>query len=52
MVTPFDRAAPRVLHPLHAALLAGTVPLFLGALPLLVLEQVVDEWVASVTANP
>lgn len=32
MVTSFDRATPRVLHPLHAALLAGTVPLFLGAL--------------------
>ena len=32
MVTSFDRVTPRVLHPLHAALLAGTVPLFLGAL--------------------
>lgn len=27
-----DRAYLRVLHPLHAVLLAGTVPLFLGAL--------------------
>lgn len=27
-----DRAYPRPLHPLHAVLLAGTVPLFLGAL--------------------
>lgn len=27
-----DRTFQRVLHPLHAVLLAGTIPLFLGAL--------------------
>lgn len=30
--TSLDRIHPRSLHPLHAVLLAGTVPLFLGAL--------------------
>ena len=32
MPDALDRAYPRPLHPLHAVLLAGTVPLFLGAL--------------------
>jgi uncharacterized membrane protein len=27
-----DRIYPRLIHPLHAVLLAGTIPLFLGAL--------------------
>ena len=32
MQADHDRAFARPLHPLHAGLLAGTVPLFLGAL--------------------
>lgn len=32
MVATPDRTRPRVLHPLHAVLLAGTIPLFLGAM--------------------
>ncbi|MFN3725675.1 MAG: DUF2231 domain-containing protein [Allosphingosinicella sp.] len=32
MPADHDRAYPRPIHPLHAVLLAGTVPLFLGAL--------------------
>lgn len=32
MATTFDRPHPKPIHPLHAVLLAGTLPLFLGAL--------------------
>ncbi|MGH8073539.1 MAG: DUF2231 domain-containing protein [Lysobacter sp.] len=32
MAAIFDRTRLRAIHPLHAVLLAGTVPLFLGAL--------------------
>lgn len=32
MAVTFDRMYPRSLHPLHAFLLAGTVPLFLSVL--------------------
>ena len=32
MAAAHDRAYSRPIHPLHAVLLAGTVPLFLGAL--------------------
>ncbi len=32
MTDAFDRKRGRPLHPLHAVLLAGTLPLFLGAL--------------------
>lgn len=31
MAVTFDRAHPLRIHPLHAALLAGMVPLFIGA---------------------
>ena len=31
MAAIVDRTVPRALHPLHAVLLAGTIPLFLGA---------------------
>ena len=31
MTTTVDRTYPRTLHPVHAILLAGTIPLFLGA---------------------
>lgn len=32
MAVTAERTYPRALHPLHAVLLAGTIPLFLGAL--------------------
>jgi uncharacterized membrane protein len=32
MAVTYDLTRPRLLHPLHAVLLAGTIPLFLGAL--------------------
>lgn len=32
MAATLDRPYPRAIHPLHAVLLAGTLPLFLGAL--------------------
>ncbi len=32
MISRVERASPRAIHPFHAALLAGTVPLFLGTL--------------------
>lgn len=32
MAATVDRTRPRAIHPFHAVLLAGTVPLFLGAL--------------------
>ncbi len=32
MASIVDRAHPRAIHPFHAVMLAGTVPLFLGAL--------------------
>lgn len=32
MAATLDRHVPRTVHPFHAALLAGTVPLFVGAL--------------------
>lgn len=32
MAATLDRPRPRAIHPFHAVLLAGTVPLFLGAL--------------------
>ncbi len=32
MAATFDRTRPSAIHPFHAVLLAGTIPLFLGAL--------------------
>lgn len=32
MAATLDRPRPRAIHPLHAVLLAGSVPLFVGAL--------------------
>lgn len=32
MAATLDRPDPRAIHPFHAVLLAGTIPLFLGAL--------------------
>ena len=32
MAATLDRSRPQAIHPLHAVLLAGTIPLFLGAL--------------------
>lgn len=32
MAATFERPRPRAIHPVHAIMLAGTLPLFLGAL--------------------
>jgi uncharacterized membrane protein len=41
MATAANRSKPRVIHPVHAVLLAGSLPLFLGAL--------LSDWAYSVS---